>query len=124
MKKLVLIFLVYIFVLTGCGNQVKPVPTPTKEQAAQIEQPTIEPTVIVTEAPIETAFLLRNRPQNLWKNKSILKSQNNVQLSLIRYLKIWLIGLWILGGIAVFLVLKISRREKEVTFRFPELVIY
>ncbi len=55
MKKLVLIFLVYIFVLTGCGNQVKPVPTPTKEQAAQIEQPTIEPTVIVTEAPIETA---------------------------------------------------------------------
>jgi len=53
MKKLVLIFLVYIFVLTGCGNQVKPVPTPTKEQAAQIEQPT-EPPVVETEEPTET----------------------------------------------------------------------
>ena len=60
MKKLMLVSLIIVFVLSGCGNQVKPVPTPTKEPVAQIEQPTVETeeptedaTVVPTEEPTE-----------------------------------------------------------------------
>lgn len=55
-----LVSLIIVFVLSGCGNQVKPVPTPTKEPVAQIEQPTVETeeptedaTVVPTEEPTE-----------------------------------------------------------------------